>query len=45
MRGRPLLAVGLPLCLALAAGCGSGEQKKVVSQVAVKVNSDEITVH
>jgi EpsD family peptidyl-prolyl cis-trans isomerase len=45
MRGRPLLAVALPLCLALAAGCGSGEQKKVVSQVAVKVNSDEITVH
>jgi EpsD family peptidyl-prolyl cis-trans isomerase len=42
---RPLLAAGLPLCLALAAGCGGDHEKKVASQVAVKVNSDEITVH
>ena len=42
---RPLLAAALPLCLSLAAGCGSDNEKKVASQVAVKVNSDEITVH
>jgi EpsD family peptidyl-prolyl cis-trans isomerase len=42
---RPLLAATLPLCLALAAGCGGSDEKKVASQVAVKVNSDEITVH
>ena len=41
---RPLFAAALPLCLVLA-GCGGDNEKKVASQVAVKVNSEEITVH
>lgn len=35
----------MPLCVAVVAGCGKDDEKKVASQVAVKVNSDEITVH
>jgi EpsD family peptidyl-prolyl cis-trans isomerase len=33
------------LAVALVAGCGKGEQKQADSQVAARVNSDEITVH
>lgn len=40
LRLAPLL-----LAIVVAAGCGKGEQKQVASQVAAKVNSDEITVH
>jgi EpsD family peptidyl-prolyl cis-trans isomerase len=32
-------------CLALLAGCGKSEDKKSASQVAARVNSEEITVH
>ena len=33
------------LALAFAGGCGSKQEGKLASQVAVKVNADEITVH
>src|SRR5688500_14081810 len=38
----PLAA--LALCVALA-GCGKSDEKKVATQVAARVNSEEITVH
>ena len=37
--------VPLMLAVAVAAGCGKTEDKKVATQVAAKVNSDEITVY
>ena len=35
----------LLLAVAVAAGCGKTEDKKAATQVAARVNSDEITVH
>jgi EpsD family peptidyl-prolyl cis-trans isomerase len=37
--------VALVASVALAAACGERDEKKVASQVAARVNSDEITVH
>lgn len=41
---RHVCGVAVLLALALAAGCGKGE-KPAATQVAAKVNTDEITVH
>jgi EpsD family peptidyl-prolyl cis-trans isomerase len=38
-------AAALAVSIAFIAGCGEGGEKKVASQVAVRVNSGEITVH
>lgn len=47
MRPTPIHAIGiLSLCIgALVAGCGGEEKKKPATQVAAKVNSEEISVH
>lgn len=40
-----LIFIGLPLALVLATGCGKKDDAEVVTQVAARVNADEITVH
>src|SRR5438105_6093677 len=40
-----LLLAGLVVGLAALGGCGRGGETKAASQVAAKVNSEEITVH
>lgn len=42
---RPLRAVVLSLLVAALAACGSGDSKKPASQVAAKVNKEEVSVH
>lgn len=40
-----IVVIAATLALAVAAGCGKSEQKPAATQVAAKVNADEITVH
>ena len=40
-----ICVIPVMLALAVAAGCGKSEQKPAATQVAAKVNADEITVH
>ena len=40
-----LVFIGLLLALVLATGCGKKDDAEVVTQVAARVNADEITVH